>query len=57
VLEGSSVPEEFIPRLARLHLDGELPYDRLVSFYDFDDLPRALADAEAGRVIKPVIRM
>ncbi len=57
VLEGSSVPEEFIPRLARLHLDGDLPYDRLVSFYDFGDLPKALADAEAGRAIKPVIRM
>lgn len=57
VLEGSSVPDEFIPHLARLHLDGGLPYDRLVSFYDFDDLPRALADAEAGRVVKPVLRM
>jgi len=57
VLEGSSVPDEFIPYLARLHLDGELPYDRLVSFYDFGDLPRALADAEAGRVVKPVLRM
>jgi len=57
VLEGSSVPEEFIPRLAGLYLDGLFPYDRLVSFYDFADLPRALADAEAGRAIKPVIRM
>lgn len=56
VIEGSSVPDEFIPRLARLHLDGELPYDRLVSFYDFADLPLALADAEAGRAIKAVIR-
>jgi len=57
VLEGSSVPDEFIPRLAGLHLDGELPYDRLVSFYDFAGLPQALADAEAGRAIKPVVRM
>ena len=56
VLEGSSVPDEFIPRIARLHLDGELPYDRLLSFYDFAELPAALADAEAGRAIKPVIR-
>lgn len=57
VLEGSSVPAEFIPRLAALHLDGVFPYDRLVSFYDFTELPRALADAEAGRAIKPVVRM
>jgi aryl-alcohol dehydrogenase len=57
VLEGSSVPDEFIPRLARLYLDGRLPYDRLVTYYDFADLPRALDDAEHGRAIKPVIRM
>lgn len=57
VLEGSSVPEEFIPRLARLFLDGELPYDRLVSRYDFAELPRALADAAEGRSIKPVIAL
>jgi aryl-alcohol dehydrogenase len=57
VLEGSSVPHEFIPRLAGLFLNGRLPYDRLVSYYDFDDLPRALDDAAHGRAIKPVIRM
>ncbi len=57
VLEGSSVPEAFIPRLAALQLEGRLPYERLVSLYDFVDLPRALADAEAGRAIKPVLRL
>lgn len=57
VLEGASVPQEFIPRLAQLYLEGLLPYDRLVSRYSFGDLPRALADASAGRVIKAVITM
>lgn len=57
VLEGSSVPEEFVPRLAALQLEGRLPYERLVGFYDFADLPRALADAGAGRTIKPVLRL
>jgi len=57
VLEGSSVPREFIPRLARLHLDGRLPYDRFVARYDFEDLPRALDDAAQGRVVKAVLRM
>jgi aryl-alcohol dehydrogenase len=57
VLEGSSVPEEFIPRLASLQLARALPYERLVTCYDFTDLPRALADAEAGRAIKPVLRL
>lgn len=57
VLEGSSVPDEFIPRLAALHLEGRLPCERLLRFYDFADLPRALEDAEAGRAIKPVLRV
>ena len=57
VLEGSSVPAEFIPRLARLHLEGRLPYDRLITTYDFADLPRALDDAVQGRVVKAVLRM
>jgi aryl-alcohol dehydrogenase len=57
VLEGSSVPDLFIPQLMRLHQQGRLPYDRLVRFYEFEDLPRALADASAGSAIKPVIRM
>lgn len=57
VLEGSSVPQDFIPQLARLYLEGRLPYDRLVSYYDFAELPRALEDAEQGRVIKAVVRM
>lgn len=57
VLEGSSVPDEFIPRLARLHLEGKLPYDRLVRFYDFADLPRALDDVQHARAIKAVVTM
>ncbi len=57
VLEGSSVPDVFIPLLMRLHRSGRLPYDRLVRFYGFDALPTALEDAAAGAVLKPVIRM
>ena len=57
VLEGSSVPEVFIPLLMKLHLEGRLPYDRLVRYYDFADLPTALADAGAGRVLKPILRV
>lgn len=56
VLEGSSVPGIFIPQLMRLHQSGRLPYDRFVRFYDFDALPRALADAAAGAVVKPIVR-
>ncbi|MCZ8130015.1 MAG: NAD(P)-dependent alcohol dehydrogenase [Steroidobacteraceae bacterium] len=57
VLEGSSVPDTFIPRLMELQLAGRLPYERLVRWYGFDDLPRALEDARTGRAIKPIVRI
>ncbi len=57
VLEGSSVPSEFIPRLAALGLSGELPYERLVTRYGFEQLPRALEDAGAGRAVKAVLSL
>lgn len=55
VLEGDSNPDQFIPWLMEQHLAGRLPYDRLCRRYAFDDLPLALADSAAGRVIKPII--
>ncbi|MBK6599754.1 MAG: NAD(P)-dependent alcohol dehydrogenase [Proteobacteria bacterium] len=57
VLEGSSIPDVFIPQLMRWHLDGRLPYDRFVRFYEFNDLPVALADAKSGAAIKPIVRI
>ncbi|MFK7888847.1 MAG: NAD(P)-dependent alcohol dehydrogenase [Gammaproteobacteria bacterium] len=57
VLEGSSRPLRYIPRLVKLVEQGELPIDRLIQFYPFQKIDEALADLDAGRVIKPVLRM
>jgi aryl-alcohol dehydrogenase len=57
VLEGDSVPDEFIPRLANLYLSGDLPIDRLITEYPFTSIERALGDAASGAAIKPVLRM
>ncbi len=57
VLEGDSVPEVFIPRLARFYLDGRLPLQRLTREYDFKDIATALDDAHHARAIKPILRM
>lgn len=57
IVQGFSVPREFLPRLIRLQRSGDLPFERLVTVYDFRDIDRAFADAEAGSVIKPVLRM
>ncbi|MFI0821927.1 NAD(P)-dependent alcohol dehydrogenase [Streptomyces sp. NPDC021098] len=52
---GDQVAQSFIPHLVQLHLQGAFPFDRLVTRYAFDDINTAIADAVAGRAIKPVV--
>jgi aryl-alcohol dehydrogenase len=51
------VPQHFIPSLIKLWQRGDFPFDRLIRFYGFADINRAIADAKRGRTIKPVLRM
>lgn len=57
VIEGDAVPQLFIPKLISLYRKGIFPFDRLVKFYDFNEVNRAIADAKRGDTIKPVLRI
>ena len=57
VIQGDAVPQKFIPKLIRLFQEGRFPFDRLVKFYDFARINRAIADSKCGRTIKPVLLM
>jgi aryl-alcohol dehydrogenase len=57
VVEGDSVPALFLPALIRHWEQGRFPVERLITEYDFDAIEQAAADAQAGRTIKPVLRM
>lgn len=57
IVEGDAVPDVFIPRLIELYDKSRFPFDRLVEFYDLEEINRAAKDAEEGTTIKPVIRM
>jgi aryl-alcohol dehydrogenase len=57
IVEGDSVPGRFLPRLVEYWKQRRLPVERLMTFYDFDEIDRAANDALAGLVIKPVLRM
>jgi aryl-alcohol dehydrogenase len=57
IVEGEAVPAHFLPRLQRFWLDGRFPVERMMHYYDFDQIDQAAHDAEAGTVIKPVLRM
>ncbi len=57
VVQGEARPKEFLPRLVNLMADGKMPFERMIKMYDLADINTACADAEAGRTIKPVLRL
>ncbi|HSB65937.1 MAG TPA: NAD(P)-dependent alcohol dehydrogenase [Anaerolineales bacterium] len=57
ILGGDAIPDLFIPKLIELYRQGRFPFDRLITFYPFDEINRAVKDMELGRVIKPVLRL
>jgi len=57
VIGGDSVPQIFIPQLIKLYQLGKFPFDRLLKYYDFKDINKAMKDSLSGRIIKPVLIM
>jgi aryl-alcohol dehydrogenase len=57
IIQGDAVPQHFIPELIELYQAGEFPFDRLVKFYEFSEINRAIADAKNGDTIKPVLQI
>ncbi len=55
IIQGSSVPQEFIPRLVALWQQGSFPVDRLTKTYRLDQINQAFDDSESGAVVKPVV--
>ena len=56
IIQGDAVSALMIPQLIELYRSGRFPFDRLISFYDFQDINQAFEDVAAGRVIKAVLR-
>lgn len=54
-IEGDADPPRFIPRLLDWYRQGRLPLHKLVRTYPFEAINDAVADMEAGRVVKPVL--
>lgn len=55
IIQGSSVPQVFIPRLVELWQQGRFPFDKLIQTYKLDDINTAFADSESGATVKPVV--
>lgn len=57
VLGGGGRSGQLIPALVELYQQGRFPFDRLVRYYEMDEIEEALADSASGEVIKPILRM
>ncbi len=57
ILGGDAIPDLFIPKLIELYRQGRFPFDRLITFYAFDEINKAVEDMENGSVMKPVLRV
>jgi len=55
IVQGSSVPQDFIPRLVGLWRQGLFPVEKLTRTYRLADINDAFADSASGVVVKPVI--
>lgn len=56
-LSGNSIPQVFIPQLVEMWRQGRFPFDRMVKFFDFEQINDAVEQALSGEVLKPVLRM
>lgn len=55
IVEGDSDPDEFIPDLVQLYLDGRLPIDKFVTEVPFAEINDAVAAQHRGEIVKPVL--
>ena len=55
VIEGDADPQQFLPELIALWRAGKFPFDKLITTFDFDDLPAALEATRSGAAVKPVL--
>ena len=57
VIQGDSVPQEFVPLLVEHIVAGRFPVEKMITFYPFADINRAAVESASGMTIKPVLRM
>lgn len=55
IVQGSAVPQDFIPRLVGLWRQGLFPAEKLTRTYKLEQINEAFEDSASGAVVKPVI--
>jgi aryl-alcohol dehydrogenase len=57
ILGGDAIQDQFIPELIELYQQGKFPFDRMITYYPFEEINKAVEDMEKGLVVKPVLRL
>lgn len=57
ICEGDAVSAEFIPQMIEHYKKGQFPFDKLITYFPFDQINEAVAASIEGSAIKPVLRM
>jgi aryl-alcohol dehydrogenase len=57
ILGGEGQSEALLPTLVDLHKQGRYPFDRLVQFFELDQVNEAMEASARGDVLKPVLKM
>ena len=55
ISEGESAPQEFIPAMIDLFMEGRFPFDKLLSFYSLDQINEAVKAHYDGAAVKVVL--
>lgn len=56
-IAGKVSSQYFVPKLIEYHKMGKFPFEKMVKFYDFEDIEKAFADSASGKTIKPILRI
>jgi aryl-alcohol dehydrogenase len=56
-IQGDAPADAFFPVLFEHWRRGRLPVERLIGYYDFAEVNRAVADSLSGKTVKPVLRI
>jgi aryl-alcohol dehydrogenase len=57
ILGGDSDVGPFLTELIGYHQEGRFPFERLIGYFEFDQINEAVHASESGAVVKPVLRI
>ncbi len=57
ILGGDSDVGPFLNELLDYHVKGQFPFEKLIGYFDFDQINEAIHASEDGSVVKPVLRI